>query len=229
MIELADVVRYHDTPSGPKILFASISAVFPDMARVGILADIGSGKSTLARLLSGIEKPDSGSIRSTGRISWPLGASGGLHPDLTGAENIAIYAGLLNDSVARAQAFCVSFGALEDVLDRKVKVYSPAIRARLGYSLSMAFQCDTYIADDVIAVGDTEFRDRCTAMLERRLAGAGLVLISKNASQLDRYCNQFMGLIAGQLVECNSAQQAADILDLARHHVQPDNQEHETL
>lgn len=214
MIQLVDITHFHDAPDGPNILLGGVNAVFRRDERVGILAAQGSGKTSLARILSRIERPDKGVVQHHGRVSWPLGFSGWLHIGLSGAENVAIIARLMGESPSRVVAFCRAFSDLNDNMDRVVGVYSSAAKARLGFALSMAIQCDYYIADETIGVGDTTFRERSTAMLEQRLSHAGLVFISRNFSQLEKFCDRFLVLVNSQLVEVNSAKLADDVLKL---------------
>lgn len=225
MIQLIDVTHFHAAPDDPNILFGNISAIFRSKERVGILAGQGAGKTSLARILAGVEKPDKGVVRHRGRISWPLGFSGWLHMDLSGAENAAIVARLMGECPSRVIAFCRSFSYLDENMNRIVGVYSPAAKAQLGFALSMAFQCDYYIADEKIGAGDTAFRERSNAMLNQRLADAGLIFLSRNFSQLEKFCDRFLVLINSQLVEVDSAQLAEDILQLDQESRVRSNQE----
>ncbi len=212
MIVLSDITHYHNTPSGPNILFAGLNVRFRPRERVGILAAQGAGKSSLARILSGIETPDKGTMKHGGRISWPIGFAGWLHIDVTGAENVANIARLMGESPLDTIAFCRAFSGLGDDMNRPVGIYSPATRAKLGFALSMAIRRDYYIADETIGVGDGAFRDRSAAMLHRRLEDAGLVFLSRNHIQLEKFCNRFLVLVNSQLIEVDSAKKAGEIL-----------------
>ena len=217
MIQLIDVTRYHEGSGGPNILYAGINAVFPPRSRVGILAGQGTGKSSLARLLAGIEQPNTGVVLRHGRVSWPLGFVGLMHIGLSGAENVAITARMLGESPSRAVAFCRAFTGMGAEINRPVRVYSPGAKAKLGMALSLAFQFDFYIADENIGAGDEAFRDRCTAMLEQRLATAGLIFLSRNPAQAARFCDTLLVLANSQLVEANAPDQAASLLERAQH------------
>lgn len=213
MITLVNATRVHDQT----VILAQVSACFKPRERVGILAAAGSGKSTVARLLSGIDEPDSGAILRQGRISWPMGFAGAFHPDLTAARNITLIADLIGQDPGRTLAFCDRFGAFAGGLDRPMKTFSPVERATLGFSLSLSLPCDTYIADEVIGVGDTAMRARCDAMLGRRLASAGLVFLSRNPAQIRKYCQTFHVLIGGKLIPCRDIDTAAAALKLSNH------------
>ncbi len=215
MIRLVDVVRYHDTPTGLDVLLSGITAQFSRSDRVGIVAGPSSGKSTLARILAKIERPDRGVVQHFGRVSWPIGFSGGFHAALSGADNIAITARLMGQSPARVIAFCKDFTGLDDEIDRIGMVLPPAVRAKLGFALSMAIPFDMYVSDENLGVGDAEFRDRCTKALDKRLQNAGLVFLSRSATYVDRVCNKFLALTDGQLVECHSGKQAEEVVKAA--------------
>lgn len=215
MITLLDVTRSIPVSPVPRILLNKVSRHFGRKDRVGILAAAGSGKSTLARMLAGIEPPDHGHVVKQGRISWPIGFSGMLHPDLTGIENIHIIAGSLQRDPAAAIAFCAEFTGLGALLEQQVKRFSPVERGALAFSLSMEVPCDMYIADEVIGYGNQEVREKCDAMLNKRLERAGFIFLSKNPSQLKKKCSSFIALTNGHLIACPDVDVAAKVLELA--------------
>lgn len=202
MIALVDASRRVMGPDGPRVLLAQMSLVIDQGERVGILAARGSGKSMLARLLCGVDQPDSGAILREGRISWPLGFAGGLHPDLTVAENIAITARLTGEDVQDLTALCGLLGDLGPILNRPVRMISPAQRAAVGWCLAAGVTCDTYIADDTIGFGLDGQRDLAEAFLLQRLEMAGLVFLSSNPQQIARFCTRNFVLLSGHLVPC---------------------------
>ncbi len=202
MIALDNVSRIQRTDSGTIPLLTEASEYFGRHERVGILAAPGTGKSSVARLLSGIEKPDSGHVYREGKISWPIGFAGGFHPELTGAQNIRFLSELVGHDPLEAIAFCTEFADLGDSLSKKNKAFSSVERAMLSYSFSLSVPCDMYIADEVIGVGDTDMRLRCSAILDQRLENAGLIFLSKNPAQLQKHCSRFLLLIESKLVPC---------------------------
>lgn len=202
---------------GQTVILAGATARFIPRERVGILAAAGAGKSTLARLFSGIEPPNGGAVLRQGRISWPMGFAGAFHPELSAATNITLIAAMIGQDPGRTLAFCDQFGGFAGRLDRAVKSFSPVERATLAFSLSLAVPCDTYIADEGIGAGDADMRARCDAMLDRRLASAGLVFLSRNPAQIRKYCTTFYVLIGGRLVPCPDVDVAAAALKLSHH------------
>ena len=203
------------TPAARDILVPT-SRVFGPGARVGILAARGAGKSTLARLLCGIEPPDGGAVIREGRVSWPIGAAGMLHPDLGVAENLDLVAQLLGADPDETIAFCATLSGLETMLDVPVKALSPAGRAALAFSLALSTACDTYIADDVTGFGTGPQRALSEAALERRLSVAGLILLASNPRTIDRFCDTVLALVDAHLVPCPDTATAMALVDAAQ-------------
>ena len=214
MMALVNVTRTIRTEKQVKRLFSDINACFPSRSRVGILAPAGAGKSTLARLLCGIEKPDSGHILAEGRISWPMGFAGGFHPDLTLGKNIALLGQMIGESPSLLVQFCGEFCGLTAALGQPTKMLSPTERLAVAFSLSLAVPCDTYVADDTIGFGDSATRRKSEAMLASRLEKSGLIFLSRNPTQLAKFCDQFWVLLSGQLVPCRSPEVGMKALNL---------------
>lgn len=212
MIMLDNVSRIQRTDTGTLLLLSNATEHFGRDERVGILAAPGTGKSSIARLLAGIEKPDTGHIYREGKTSWPIGFAGGFHPELTGAQNITFLSELVGQDPGETIAFCTEFANLGKSLSKKAKTYSSLERAVVAYSFSLAVPCDMYIADEVVGVGDADMRLRCSAILDQRLAHAGLIFLSKNPAQLEKHCTRFLVLINGQLVPCDDLKLGVEAL-----------------
>lgn len=212
MIVLDNVSRMQQTNSGEIPLLTNASEFFGRNERVGILAAPGTGKSSVARMLSGIEKPDSGHIYREGKTSWPIGFAGGFHPELTGAQNIAFLSELVGQDPTETIAFCTEFADLGESLGKKNKAFSSVERSLLSFSFSLAVPCDMYIADEVIGVGDPDMRLRCSAILDQRLENAGLIFLSKNPTQLQKHCSRFLLLIESKLVPCYNLNDGVEAL-----------------
>ena len=215
MITLANVTRFHMKSGEPEILLNNVSQQFSRHDKVGILALAGTGKTTLARLISGVERPDRGLVDRRCSVSFPLGSTLGFHPGLSGAENVRLLARLLRRDVAETVDYCESFADIGKAFQRPVGQYAPALRARLGFAFSMSVEFDTYLSDGVTSAGDHLFRDKCEAALFERLNRSGLILLSRHARSLNRFCTRFFALHEGQLIPCDSAEQAQDTLDYA--------------
>jgi capsular polysaccharide transport system ATP-binding protein len=206
MITLIDASRRGMDAEGPRDILAPTSLIIGDGERVGILATRGSGKSVIARLLCGIDQPDTGEVVRQGRLSWPLGSAGALHPDLTVAENIGIIARLTGEDPLTLTALSETLGGLGPILFHPMKTISPANRAAVAWCVAAGVTCDTYIADDTIGFGLDRQRDLSEAFLLQRLETAGLVFLSSNPQQIARFCQRHFVLIAGQLIPCPDLQ-----------------------
>ncbi|MCC6007899.1 MAG: ATP-binding cassette domain-containing protein [Rhodobacteraceae bacterium] len=176
---------------------ASLSV--PPGVVVGVLGANGAGKSSLLRLAAGTLAPSAGRVVRRGTFSWPVGQAGALHPDMTGAQNLRF--------VARLHGVCPR--ALEDAVEavarlgpemrRPVRQYSAGMRARLSFAAALSLSFDTYLVDEVTAVGDAAFRAESRALLRARLAGAGALVVSHSTSLLAGLCRAGIVLRGGGL------------------------------
>ncbi len=215
MILLSNVSRWHMTAGEPNIILNNVSCLWQPRERIGILALAGTGKSTLTRLISGVERPNRGDIRRTGSVSFPIGSTHGFQDGLSGAENVRHLARLMRRDIPETVDYVESFADIGKYFHRAVSQYAPVMRARLGFALSMAMEFDTYLSDGVVNVGDHGFRDKCEAALHERLTRSGIILLSRHSRTLTRFCTRFYALHEAQLLECDSAEEAKDLLDYA--------------
>lgn len=171
---------------------------------VALLGPNGSGKSTALRLIAGIYRPSTGEIETRGRITAVIELGAGFHPELTGAENIALYAsvlGITRRELATRYAEIVEFAAMPDFLDTPLKYYSSGMEARLAFSVSVCLQPDILLLDEVLAVGDQAFRDRCLDRLRAyNKRGGTLILVSHELEQVRALCTRGVWLERGEVV-----------------------------
>jgi ABC-type polysaccharide/polyol phosphate transport system ATPase subunit len=179
---------------------------------VGLMGLNGSGKSTLLKLISGVMRPDHGEIGVRGRIAGLIEVGAGLHPDLTGRENIYLNGAILGMTEAeinRKFDSIVEFSGVERFIDAEVRHYSSGMFARLGFSVAVHTEPDIFLVDEVLAVGDGPFKKRC---IERILAlhaeGRTLVIVSHNTTQIRRLCSRGLVLESGRLVFDGPADEA---------------------
>ncbi len=174
--------------------------------RVGITGRNGAGKSTLFRLLSGIYRPDRGRIAVGGRIAPLIEITSGLVLDLTGRENIylnAVILGLTRREARRRFDDIVAFAGLEDFVDTPVRYYSSGMQARLGFSVVAHVDAEILLIDEVLAVGDAEFQQRCLSrMVDLNRSGATIVFVSHDSAQINTFCSRVTQLNAGKLHAC---------------------------
>lgn len=199
MIELRNVRKTYRTRHGRKVVLRNSSMRFHRGRSVGILGLNGSGKSTLVRLLAGVELPDRGSIVRNVRVSFPLGFSGTFDPFLTGRENALFIARLYRLEWDPYVAFIRDFTELGDFFDEPVKTYSSGMRARLAFATSIAANFDVYLVDEVTAVGDARFRDRCAEAFAERRNHSDVIMVSHNIGTIKRHCDAGAVLFNGHL------------------------------
>jgi len=187
MIALNAVSKYYPTPHGRKYALRDVSFTLPEKANVGVLGLNGSGKSTLLRLIGGIDFPNQGSIKATDSISWPLGLSGGVQASLTGSENAKFVCRVHGDDehvIAEKMRFVADFSELGDYFEMPVKTYSSGMRSRLLFAISMAFDFDVYLIDEITAVGDARFREKSSAALREKRDKSNYIMVSHNVNEL---------------------------------------------
>lgn len=199
MIELRNVRKTYRTRNGRRVVLRDASIRFCKGRSVGILGLNGSGKSTLVRLLAGVELPDSGAIIRNARVSFPLGFSGTFDPFLTGRENALFLARLYRLEWKPYVAFIKEFAELGRFFDEPVKIYSSGMRARLAFATSIAANFDVYLVDEVTAVGDARFRERCAEIFTQRRRQSDVIMVSHSIGTIKRYCDAGAVLFNGHL------------------------------
>lgn len=197
-------------------ILVDATARFSRGERVGILAAPGSGKSTLARLLAGIERPDRGRVSSKGRVSWPIGFAGFLHPKLKVRDNLAVFARMTGMAPEDVTEFCEDFCRIDDLADRVMQDLTPTQRLLLAYACALSVPGPAmWIADEVISAGQPQDRTRCDKLLAERLETGGLVFLSRNVRQLKLHTDRHFVLINRHLVPCNDLDVANEALELS--------------
>ncbi|HSV68802.1 MAG TPA: ABC transporter ATP-binding protein [Methylibium sp.] len=192
MIELRRLTKSYPTPHGRRYIFRDLDFRFPDDASIGLIGRNGAGKSTLMRLLGGIDMPDSGAVVTDASISWPVGLSGGFQPSLTGRENVQFVCrvyGATQDAMREKIAFVREFAEIGEYFDLPVRSYSSGMRSRLAFGLSMAFDFDYYLIDEVMAVGDPQFRNKSREVFRGKLERSNLILVSHQMADIRNYCD----------------------------------------
>jgi ABC-type polysaccharide/polyol phosphate transport system ATPase subunit len=171
----------------------------------GIVGRNGSGKSTLLKLLAGIYEVDDGGIEINGRLSPFIELGVGFNPDLTARENVVINAIMLG--LTRKQARdrfdeIIAFAELEEFLDLKLKNYSSGMAVRLGFAVAIQVDADILLIDEVLAVGDAAFQQKCFDQFEAlKDAGKTIVFVTHDMASVEHFCDRAMLLDRGELVE----------------------------
>ena len=184
---------------------------------IGLMGLNGSGKSTLLRMVNGSMVPDRGTVRTRGRISGLIATGAGFHNQLTGRENIYMNAAILGMTEKQTDAKfdeIVEFADVGRFLDTPVGVYSSGMYSRLGFSVAVHVDCDVFIADEVLAVGDKPFKKKCMAkMQEIRRSGVTLFYVSHAAGSVKKMCDRVLVLEKGRLAFDGDVQEGIDFLE----------------
>jgi len=170
---------------------------------IGIIGRNGSGKSTLFKLISGVMSPARGEIKATGKISPLIELGAGLHPELTGLENIylngAIY-GMDKGAVDEKLEEIIDFSGLGHFIHSPIRTYSSGMHARLGFSLAINVNADILLVDEVLAVGDAEFQERCFGKINQlKHNGITIIYVSHNLKSVINLCDVAIWLDNGEI------------------------------
>lgn len=166
--------------------------------RVGIMGPNGAGKSTLINIISGMLKPDFGTVHRSMSLSWPLAFGGAFQGSLTGRDNTRLVARVYGKDIKETIKIVEGFAELGGYFDEPVKSYSAGMNSRLGFGLSMAVDFDCFLVDEVISVGDIRFNRRCEDELRNRKDKA-MVLVSHHVDVILNNCTRAAYLYDGQL------------------------------
>jgi ABC-2 type transport system ATP-binding protein len=180
-----------------------VSIEIEDGESVGLLGLNGSGKSTLLKLISGVMRPDAGKVRVAGRVAGLIEVGAGLHPDLTGRENVFLNGsilGMTRSQIESAFDDIVEFSGIERFLDTEVKFYSSGMFLRLAFAVAVHTDPDVFLVDEILAVGDEPFQQKCLTRIEELKAEKKtLVIVSHNLELLVRLCDRGVLLQQGVL------------------------------
>jgi len=201
MIELTNVCKDYETTAGPRRILKNIDLTIRPGERIGILGRNGAGKSTLIRLISGAEQPTLGTIERNMSVSWPLAFTGGFHGRLTGADNLRFICRIYGVDFKPRLEFVKEFSELGVYLYEPVANYSSGMRARLAFAVSMTIDFDCYLIDEVMAVGDQRFRDRCRVELFEKRADKAMLIVSHSHRYLKGTCDRFLLFREGTIEE----------------------------
>lgn len=199
MIELRNLTKAYVLNGRRTVVADAINAVFPTGKAVAILGRNGAGKSSLLRMLAGTMDPDAGEIVHSGTISWPVGFSGSFHPELTGLQNVRFIARVYGVDTGELADFVLEFSELGEHFFLPVGSYSSGMRSRLAFGLSMGIKFDTYLVDEITAVGDAAFREKSDALFAERLRTSSAVMVTHSMAQVRKLCDHAAVLEHGVL------------------------------
>jgi capsular polysaccharide transport system ATP-binding protein len=214
MLEFDNVSKSYWTGTQRKVILDRASFRVELGNSLGILAPNGTGKTTIINMMSGLEKPDEGEIRRGCRISFPLGFMGGLIGKHTGRENVRFIAQLYDLDPDYVEAFCRWLCEINEYFDMPVGTYSSGMRARLSFALLLALDFDIYLIDEGMpSTADVNFNRKAGAILRERLERATIIVVSHQASTLEKFCRSAAVLRKGKLHMFDTLEEAKVLYD----------------
>lgn len=194
-----------------KVIVQDLNLTLPSGKALALLGRNGAGKSTLLQMVAGTLRPDSGRIVSDGTISWQVGLGGALHRELTGAQNIRFIARIYGVDTESLVGFVEDFAELGKHFHMPVRSYSSGMRSRLAFGAVMGIPFDTYLVDEVTAVGDANFRRKSRAVFRERMKASGAMLVSHDMGQVREFCDAGLVLEHGAMSYFDDLEEAIEL------------------
>jgi lipopolysaccharide transport system ATP-binding protein len=192
-------VSYHDFEAVKRVSFD-----IPRATTVGIIGRNGSGKSTVLKITAGVYKPTSGTVAVGGTVAPLIELGAGFHQELTGRENILINGlllGLSRRAILEREAAIIEFSEIGDFVDAPVKQYSSGMYMRLAFAVATEVDPDILLVDEILAVGDAGFQEKCFERIQSfRARGKTILLVSHNMDMVRHFCDRVLLMKAGELV-----------------------------
>ena len=199
MIELINVCKRYPVRGGERTILDHINLRVNPHEKLGVLGRNGAGKSTLVRLLSGAERPSSGRINRKMSVSWPIALAEAFHNGLTGLDNLRLVCRIYNVDYRDKIDFVQDFSELGIYLREPFMSYSSGMKARLAFAISMIIEFDCYLIDEVVAVGDSRFHEKCQIELFEKRKDRGKVIVSHDPNFVRTHCEDAVVLVDGRL------------------------------
>lgn len=202
MIRFNQLCKWYKTRSGRNYVFRDLMLDLPMDKSIGVIGRNGVGKSTLIRMIGGAEMPNSGTIESPLRISWPLGLQGGVQGSMSGRENARFIARIHGIRDTRLMENRVEdFAEIGQYFDEPMKTYSSGMRARvmLGITVALDFDFDVLLIDEITAVGDAAFRAKGEKMLKEKFSATKVIMVNHSLDQLKKFCEAGLLINNGSL------------------------------
>lgn len=201
MIEIRNLTKVYPMRGGHNTVLDNLNFTIQPGEKIGVLGRNGAGKSTLIRILSGAERPTSGSIKRGMSLSWPLAFGGAFQGSLTGLDNLKFICRIYGVSYEDKVPYVQEFSELGKYLREPVKTYSSGMRARLAFAISMAIEFDCFLIDEIISVGDARFHAKCQHELFEKRSDRGYIIVSHETHNIREHCTKACVLHQGKLHE----------------------------
>jgi len=211
MIQFENLTKSFRVNGRRMVVIDNLSFTLPSGKSLALLGRNGAGKSTLLQLISGTMAPDSGRVDSDGSISWPVGLGGAFHKELTGSQNVRFIARIYGVDTNTLVKFVRNFAELGPHFHMPIRNYSSGMRSRLMFGSAMGIKFDTYLIDEVTAVGDAAFRHKSKAVFRERVKSASAVMVSHNMNELRQFCDSAIILEKGNVKYFDSVEDAIKV------------------
>lgn len=208
MIRFEKVRKRYPIRTGYKVVLDGIDLTVGRGEKIGILGRNGAGKSTTIRLLSGAELADGGRIERSMSVSWPIAFAGAFQGSLTGRDNLRLICRIYGRQIDDCIDTVLDFSELGQYFDEPVKTYSSGMRARLAFALSLVIEFDCFLIDEVVAVGDSRFHEKCHQELFIERADRAFVIVSHNVEYIRAHCDKGFVLHNGRMMSFSNVEDA---------------------
>lgn len=212
-LELDGVCKSYPAGGRRRPVLRNVTVAIAPGEKCGLLGRNGCGKSTLVRIMAGSEHQTSGTVRHGMSVSWPLAFGGGFQGGLSGLDNAKFVARAYRRDVEEVVDYVAGFAELGASFSQPVVTYSSGMRARLAFGLSLAVDFDCLLIDEIVAVGDRRFREKCEQELFGRRADKSWVMISHDTGYVREHCKRGFVIEEGHLTEYSSVEQAIDVYE----------------
>ena len=202
-----------------------VSFQIPHGSTVGIIGRNGSGKSTILKIIAGVYKPSAGTVEVNGTVAPLIELGAGFHPELTGRENILINGlllGLSRREIQELEPSIIDFAEIGDFIDAPVKQYSSGMYMRLAFSVATAVNPDILLCDEILAVGDAGFQEKCSDRLHAfRENDKTILIVSHEKTTIRKFCNRALLVHSGEIVADGHPDEVIGCYDDLISHAQP--------
>ncbi|CUH89362.1 Polysialic acid transport ATP-binding protein KpsT [Phaeobacter sp. CECT 5382] len=199
MIRFENLTKSFWLKGEQKVVIDNLNLTLPTGRSLALLGRNGAGKSTLLKIIAGTMRPDYGRVVSDGTMSWPVGLGASFHGDLSGAENVRFIARIYGVSTDELVAFVEDFAELGKFYHMPMRSYSSGMRSRLTFGASMGIKFDTYLVDEVTAVGDRSFKLKSREVFSARMRDASAIMVNHSMSQIRKFCDAGIVLEMGKM------------------------------